>query len=163
MLVFMNIGRNFTNLWEVFQMMIKLKKIIVMVLGTAILFIMATSMRTFASSGSGTITVSSGSVYKTAVSGASRTGNYSYVHVRATSVYPTGTYTEDNYTKCKTRLYKNDSTSTAISDSYTLTEGALYTKVTIKEGYLSLTKFNLCFAGNNASYGAVINYTYAGN
>ena len=70
----------------------------------------------------GSVTVGTGSVYVTGVSGVHRTGDYSYVSVKANSVYPTEDK-KDNYTACKVRLYQNDSTSTAISYEYTVKEG----------------------------------------
>ncbi len=70
----------------------------------------------------GSVTVGTGSVYVTGVSGVHRTGDYSYVSVKANSVYPTEDK-KDNYTTCKVRLYQNDGTSTAISYEYTVKEG----------------------------------------
>ncbi len=140
-----------------------MKKKISIIMTLALLIVMTISMNSFASSGSGQVRVGMNSVYVTGASGVSRTRNYSYVSVKANSVYPTGTYSQDNFTKCKTRLYKNDSTSTSISNAVTLTEGSSYIPVTIKEGYLSLSKINICFAGNDPSYGAVIDFSYNGN
>lgn len=85
-----------------------------------------------------------------------------WVYIGVNSVYPTGSYSEDNYTKCLTRLYHNSEDNLPISDTYTITEGATDTKVYIKEGYLNLTYFDLCFAGNNPNYDAYVVYTYNG-
>ncbi len=137
-----------------------MKKKIFNGLAMLLMMVMMYSNYSMASSGSGSVTVGTGSIFVTGVSGVSRTTNYSYVQIKANSVYPTGNYDKDNYTKCKTAIYKNDSTSTMISNVYILTEGSGYTNVHIKEGYLSLTKVNICFAGNNTEYGAVIDFSY---
>lgn len=120
------------------------------------------SVNVFASSGSGRVTVPSNGGNVLAVKGATRTGNYPYVKVKADAVTPTGNYNNDWFTKCKTRLYKNDTTATAISNWYTLTEGHDYTKVQIYEGVQSLKKFNINFKGNNENYAAVVYYSYQG-
>ncbi|MCM1288353.1 MAG: hypothetical protein NC240_08575 [Clostridium sp.] len=139
-----------------------MKKKLVSEIAILLMMVLMYSNYTMASSGSGSVTVDIGCTFRTGVSGVSRTTSYSYVQVKANSVYPTGTYKEDNFTKCKTALYKNDSTSTRISSIYTLTEGSGYTNVRINEGYLSLTKVNICFAGNDPSYSAVIDFSYNG-
>lgn len=127
-----------------------------------LIFIMMYSSFAMASSGTGSVTVGTGSIYVTGAYGVTRTTNYDYVLVKANSVYPTGNYTTDNFTKCKTAIYKNDNTSTRISNVYTLTEGNGYREVKINNGYLFLSKVNVCFAGNNPEYGAVINFSYDG-
>lgn len=77
-----------------------MRKKIVSILGGALLTTMvmlnATTMA-FASSGSGTVKVNDNAVMTQAVVGATRSGNYSYVSIKARSVYPTGDYSEDNY------------------------------------------------------------------
>lgn len=139
-----------------------MKKKISIIVTLSLLIAMTFSMNVFASSGSSQVTVGTGSIYVTGVKGVTRTTDYNYVNVKANSVYPTGNYDTDNFTKCKTRIYKNDSTSTAISNSVTLTEGSGYSAVTIYNGYLSLSKVNICFAGNDPAYGAVIDFSYDG-
>lgn len=131
-------------------------------LAMLLMMVMMYSNYAMASSGSSSVTVGTGSIFVTGVSGVSRTTNYDYVQVKANSVYPKGNYKEDNYTKCKTAIYKNDSTSTRISNIYILTEGKGYTNVEINNGYLSLSKVNICFAGNDPSLGAVIDFSYNG-
>ncbi|MGN0151905.1 MAG: hypothetical protein ACI39Q_05470 [Wujia sp.] len=115
-----------------------------------------------ASTGNGSVTVGTGSVFITGASAVERTTNYDYVQVKANSVYPTGSYSSDNFTKCKTAIYRNDNTSTRISNVYTLTEGNGYSNVKINNGYLSLKKVNICFAGNDPDYGAVVAFSYNG-
>lgn len=114
-----------------------------------------------ASSGTGTVQVPKNCIMKS-VGKITRTTKYGYVNVKANSVYPTGTYKKDNFTKCTTRLYHATSTGTAISDKYTLTEGGGYKKVYVYQGYLDQTTVNLCFGGNNPDYAAYVNYTYDG-
>lgn len=119
------------------------------------------SVYSFASSGSGTVKVVKGSVMTQAKTGITRTGNYNYARVKATSIYPTGNYTTDNYTKCKVRLYHNTKNSTPISSTYTITEGS-WNDITINNGYLAQKKFDLCFAGNDPALDAYVVYAYNG-
>ena len=95
--------------------------------------------------------------------GLSRSTAYSYVSVKAESVYPVGTYSNDNYKYCKTQIYHNTIGNTPISKKVQLMEGSDYKNVTISEGYLDQTLFDLCFSGNSPYYGAVIVYDYKGN
>lgn len=142
-------------------MKIKMKKIV----ATMFLLTMVFSLQNFAafaSSGSGIVKVAKNQVMTQAKTGISRTKSFSFVYIGVNSVYPTGSYSEDNYTKCLTRLYHNSEDNLPISDTYTITEGATDTKVYIKEGYLNLTYFDLCFAGNNPNYDAYVVYTYNG-
>lgn len=120
------------------------------------------SINVIASSGSGNITVPQNGHHVLAVNGATRTTDYSYVNVKADAVTPVPPYRSDWFTKCRTRLFKNDTTSTPISEWYTLTEGSNYTQVYIYEGMRSLKKFNINFKGNNNDYAAVVYYSYQG-
>ncbi|MBD5096477.1 MAG: hypothetical protein HDT40_05615 [Lachnospiraceae bacterium] len=129
-------------------------------LAMLLMMVMMYSNYSMASSGSSSVTVPAGCLLVTGVSGVTRTTNYSYVQVKANSIYPTGNYDKDTFTKCKTVICKNDSTNTKISNVYTLTEGSGYTNVYIHEGYLSLAKVNICFAGNDPFLGAVVNFSY---
>lgn len=122
----------------------------------------ATTMA-FASSGSGTVRVSDDGVMIQTVVGATRSGKYSYVSIKARSVYPTEDYAEDTYTRCKTRLYHNKISNLCISDTYVLVEGSDYTNVTIYEGYQDQKAFDICFAGNKKGLAAYVAYTYVGN
>lgn len=128
-------------------------------LAILLMMVMMYSNYAMASSGSSSVTVGTECIFKT---GVSRTTDYNYVRVRADSVYPVGNYDKDNYTKCKTAIYKNDNTSTRISNIYTLTEGHGYSNVEIYNGNLSLAKVNICFAGNDPALGAVIDFSYDG-
>lgn len=136
-----------------------MRKKIINVLSVVMFVCMLLPKNVYAATGGGSVTVGIGSVYVTGVSGVHRTGDYSYVSVKANSVYPTEDK-KDNYTTCKVRLYQNDSTSTAISDEYTVKEGTGYTDVGINQGHLSLHWLNICFAGNDPRYGAVIDFSY---
>ena len=136
-----------------------MRKKIINVLSVVMFVCMLLPKNVYAATGGDSVTVGTGSVYVTGVSGVHRTGDYSYVSVKANSVYPTE-YKEDNYTRCKVRLYKNDSTSTAISNEYIITEGSAYKDIEINQGYLSLHWLNICFAGNDPRYGAVIDFSY---
>lgn len=137
----------------------KLKKILSVLLLCAMVISLNVTAP-LANRGSGTIKVPTGGVMVKAESGVTRTKDYSYARAVAKSVYPTGNYDTDNFTKCKTRLYKNGST-TVISDTYTLTEGTAK-RLYIYEGYLSQAKFDLYFAGNNERLGAYIVYSFNG-
>lgn len=139
-----------------------MKKKIFNGLAMLLMMLMMYSNYAMASSGSSSVTVGTECIFKTGVSGVSRTTDYNYVRVRADSVYPVGNYDKDNYTKCKTAIYKNDNTSTRISNIYTLTEGHGYSNVEIYNGNLSLAKVNICFAGNDPALGAVIDFSYDG-
>ncbi|MBO5097737.1 MAG: hypothetical protein J6B96_05415 [Agathobacter sp.] len=119
------------------------------------------STSAFASSGTGIVKVGLDSRMKQAETDITRTGRYSYVMVGVGSVYPVGTYSEDTYTRCKTRIYHSDISNKVISDRYVLTEGANY-KIPLYEGYLNLTRVDLCFAGNNPDLEAYVVYSYDG-
>ncbi len=113
--------------------------------------------------GRGTVAVGYNSVMTQAKAGIKRTRDFSYASVAVSSVYPVNTYSEDNYTRCFTKLFHNTIGNTPISDKYLLMEGTGYQKITINEGYLSQSKFDLCFAGYNANLAAYIAYAYKGN
>lgn len=132
--------------------------------GIAMLLIMVLMYSNYvmASSGTGFVTVPAGCILVTGAYDVPRTTNYSYVQVKANSVYPTGNYDEDTFTKCKTVICKND-TNEIISNTYTLTEGRGYTNVYIHQGHLSSAKVNIRFAGNDPFLGAVVNFSYISN
>lgn len=138
-----------------------MKKRIIKILSAAALGIMVCSFNSFASSGTGTVYVGKNSVMTQAETGITRTGKYSYANVYPLSVFPTGNYEVDNYTKCKSALYHHTKGNIMISSVYTLTEGTTYS-MTIKEGYLDQSQFDLCFAGNSPSLEANILYMYDG-
>ena len=157
------IKQKFNNIMEneKISMKIKMKKIV----ATMFLLTMVFSLQkfaTFASSDSGTVKMAKNQVMTQAETGISRTKRYGYAEIAVNSVYPTGTYTEDNYTKCQTCLYHYSLDNVQISDIYTLTEGDAAERVKIKDGYLNVTYFDLCFAGNNPNYDAYVTYTYNG-
>ena len=137
----------------------KLKKILSVLL-LCVMVILLNVTAPLADRRSGTIRVPTGGVMVKAESGVIRTGEYSYARAVAKSVYPTGSYTTDNFTKCKTSLYKNGS-ATTISKTYTLTEGTAK-RLYINEGYLGQKKLDLYFSGNNDNLPAYIAYSFNG-
>lgn len=129
------------------------------ILSTVALLIMFASTNVMAAYGCReTIIVSSNQAWN-ARPAVSRTGNYSYGHASTYAVYPgTG---NDNFEKIQVRI---TSGSTAISDTYTLSEKDLYyTPVYIKEGYLSKTSVVFEFRGNHPDYAAYADVEYLGN
>lgn len=89
---------------------------------------------------------------------ATRSGNYSYVTVKCKSVYPTGTYKEDNFKKIRVKIF--NSSTKGISNQYTLIEGQAATPIKILEGYLSIRQIQFGFCGNSENYKAetVVSY-----
>ncbi len=142
----------------------KLVNTIAAIILTALVCIQAKDV-IFASSSAvkGQIIVPKGCIMRLAESNVSRTLDYSYVYVKIDAVYPTGTYTEDTYKKCRVKLHNSNNLSQRISDVYTLIEGTGYHKVYINQGYLSITSFNMYFSGNNENYTAVVDYHYIAN
>ena len=132
-----------------------MKKMIVTIL--VLLFLYSQTALAY-DTGSGVINVGRNCAMKCAEQGISRTLNYSYVYVKANSVYPLSSGVTDDYTKCRTRIYYNGH---AISDTVVLTE-TINRKVYINEGYLSSPSFNLYFSGNNPDLAAGISYSYDG-
>lgn len=116
------------------------------------------SANVFAQTGSGQVKVNAGSVYSIGVQGVTRSGAYSYVEVKADSVYPPEGY--DNFTHCKTKLTENNITKTVISDEYRLIEGTGYCKVYINQGHMDVREFNILFAGTNSLEPAIIDFSY---
>jgi hypothetical protein len=89
---------------------------------------------------------------------ATRSGNYSTVKARCHSVYPDSG--ADFFGKIQCRVTNKNGTE--ISDKiYALDEGdSDYTKITIKEGYLSTSPVTFQFRGNtSAAANAVVSYT----
>lgn len=132
---------------------------------TIFLLIMVFSLQNFmifASSGSGTVKVTKYQAMVQAETGISRSTRYSYVDVTVNSVYPTGTYTEDNFTKCTACIYHHSLPNVMLSQIYTLEEGTGVNHLEIKQGYLNILYVDLYFAGNNPNYEAYVAYTYDG-
>ena len=115
----------------------------------------------FASSGSGTVTTAANKVMTQAKLGITRTMAYSYAQVQIDAVYPAGTYSTDPYWRANARLYHHTIPNQPISDTYLISEGSGYQNVTINEGYLNLSSFDLCFAGNTNNP-VVVAYHYNG-
>ena len=135
-----------------------MKKKILKICSVTLLLAMMLSLNSYASSGSGSVTVPTSSVYVVGKYDVSRSGNYSYVNVLAQEIKPTSASTEDTYTKCKTVLY---SQNIMVSNEVVLTEG-IEARVPMRESYLYVTYFNLCFAGNNPNLRAVVRFYYDG-
>lgn len=138
-----------------------MKNRIIQMIATLLLCFMIFSPVCSAGAVTGTIRVPKNCIM-TSAGEATRTTKYSYVSVKANSVYPTGEYDKDKFTKCKTQLFHVTSHE-AISKKYTLTEGKGYEKIEIYQGKLDQTKVNVCLSGNDPDYPAMINYTYNGN
>ncbi len=108
--------------------------------------------------GTGTVKVEKGCVMKLAKSNIHRSLDYSYVMVKANSVYPVLEGAVDDYVKCRTRIYSNGA---PISDVMVLTEGVLR-ELPIYNGYLSNSYYDLYFSGNHKDLAAYIAYYYNG-
>ena len=131
---------------------------------TALIIVLAIAvpaLLSYAQSGSGTVTVLPNQGMTQAETNRHRSGDYSYVDVRAHSVYPPGDYVIELYFHCKTRLYKSNTNAQSISEVFTLTEGAPFTHVSLNEGTLSTTYYDICFAGNTNDV-VVVSYSYDG-
>lgn len=129
------------------------------VISTAVLLIILAGTNVMAAYGNReTIMVASSQAWN-ARPAVSRTGNYSYGYAATYAVYPGSG--NDNFEKIQVRM---TSDSTAISDTYTISEkDTYYTKVYLKEGYLSKTSVVFEFRGNHPDYGAYADVEYLGN
>jgi hypothetical protein len=86
-----------------------------------------------------------------------RSKNYSFGYAACYSVYPLEGG-KDKFTKVQVRMKAG---STAISKTYTLSESATnFTRIKIKEGYLSKTKVVFDFRGNHPDYSARTDVEY---
>ncbi len=94
-----------------------LKSVSVIVL--AIMVLSINSLNVSAGSGKGITIVNKGGKMMQAKTGIGRKRKYSYVNVTARSVYPYPIGSrDDNFTKCKTRLYHNSIRNKPISTTY---------------------------------------------
>ena len=114
----------------------------------------------FAIIASGTVKVPVNCVMVQAEDDVKRGTSYSYVMVKANAVYPTGSYSTDNFTKCRVRLYHPTVAGCPITDVTVLQEGSGYFQLKLYEGFYDLAKFDLYFSGNNVKYAAYVSYTY---
>jgi hypothetical protein len=134
-------------------------------LGTAILLIIAVFAPTLVSSaqtGTGFVNTGYNQVMTQAEVNRTRTCAYDYVNIQAFAVYPYGTYSSDNYTYCRTRLYKYNTNAQPISAITTIYEGLGYYSVYIYEYYIELTsQYDICFASPDNNR-AVVYYGYDG-
>ncbi len=122
------------------------------------LVLLGNSFLSYASSGRGVAYLPKNCTNTLAKGGITRSGKYSYARVNAESVYPTSDGAEDTYTKCKVVLYYR---SIPVSSAKTITEGQKY-NITIKDGSLDITTFDLVFAGNDPNLDARVSYWYDG-
>ncbi len=129
------------------------------VLGVMVLTINAV-MVTPAAIGTGSVRVPTGLQMVKAENDIDRSLFYSYISVSASAVYPTGNYTEDTYTRCKTRVYHYNSSTIALSDAMVLKEGNGYYNVYLYDNQLGYETIDLYFSGNHADYSAYVNYNY---
>lgn len=107
------------------------------------------------------MTTAANKVMTQATLGITRTMAYSYAQVQIDAVYPTGTYTIDKYSRANAKLFHHTTPNQPISNNYLISEGSGYQNVTINEGYLNLSSFDLCFAGNTNNP-VVVAYHYNG-
>lgn len=128
-------------------------------LAISVLFVMIFTQSSFASSGNVRTYIPLNSVMNQSVTGVTRTTDFSYVLIYSISIYPRSG--EDTYEQCYFRLYHNSIGNTPISSKYKITEGKTY-KLYITEGYLSVSKVDICVAGNDPDLDAYVSYSYNG-
>ncbi len=102
-------------------------------------------------------------VYKLAEDNLERSCKYSYISTLIQSVCPTGSYKEDNYTRCVVQLYSHSSRYLPLSDEYVLSEGSGNNKIYMSEGYLDRETVDFYIKGNNPKYDAYVSYYCNGN
>ena len=126
---------------------------------TTMALVMILTMNVLAfDTGTGQVTVPTGSNFVVAKRKIKRSKKYDYAIVKANSVSPVEEGKKDTYTRCKTRLHYGD---TPISSIVVLEENKL-THVNIYNGHLNHSTFNVRFAGNDPKLGARISYYYNG-
>lgn len=114
-----------------------------------VILLMAMIMATGVSAASVTQTISLGSNYAETPKSATRTGDFSYVDVKCTAVYPDQPGYVDNYTKIRVRIRFID--RTPMSDQEIITEGTGVNRVHLYEGHLSKTSIQFIFTGNSTA------------
>ena len=115
-----------------------------------------------AQSGTGFVNTGANQVMTQAEVNRTRTCAYDYVNIQAFAVYPYGTYSSDNYTYCRTRLYKYNTNAQPISYATDIYEGLGYYPVYIYENHIELTsQYDICFASPDNNR-AVVYYGYDG-
>ena len=140
---------------------LKMKKIFIKLCALIMLITMILSINVWADDferGTGTVRVEKNCIMTLAKSGIKRSVNYSYVMVKANSVYPVLNGVVDDYVKCRTKICAEGKD---ISDVMVLTEGVLR-ELHIYEGSLSNNKYDLYFSGNHKDLAAYIAYYYNG-
>lgn len=81
------------------------------------------------------------------VRSATRSGNYSYVTVKCTAVYPIEDGSYDNYNKMRAQVLFVD--RTAMSDQEIIYEGQTATKLELYDGLLTRTNIQFIFKAYN--------------
>lgn len=100
-----------------------------------------------------------------------RSGKYAYGSAKLVSVTPCGSYTEDNFTRIRANVYKNENkkfsciiSGVSKSEGVVLTEGAkTYSKLRIKEGQLYVKYLYFGWSGNSPKYPAEASVKYNAN
>ncbi len=94
-----------------------------------------------------TQTISLSANYGEAARSATRTGEYSYVRVKCTAVYPDEDGITDNYTKIRVRVRFVD--RTPLTDVKVIEESKGYYCIHIYEGHLTKKNIQFIFTGNS--------------
>lgn len=91
-----------------------------------------------------------------------RSGDNSYVTVNCHAVYPTGQYTEDNFTKMrvKIRCANSENHLQGMSNEVILEEGTGPQNIDIFDSMQAKRKIYFCFYGNSENYSAKADVTY---
>lgn len=91
-----------------------------------------------------------------------RSGDNAYVSVNCHAVYPTGNYSEDNFSKMRVRIRCANTANNLqlMSSEYTLTEGQGSKNINIYNSMITKKKIYFCFYGNNENYNAYADVTY---
>lgn len=91
-----------------------------------------------------------------------RSGNNAYVSANCHAVYPTGNYSEDNFSKMRVRIRCANTANNlqAMSSEYVLTEGQGSKNISIYNSVITKKKIYFCFYGNSENYNAYADVTY---
>ncbi len=128
-----------------------------LLIAVSVLFLFGiTTIRSFAMS---TVYLSKGQEWTTSYS-ASRTMAFSYVSSKLYSVYPEKG--KDNFKKIQVRVVDGSGTLISNSTYSTLTEGAGWNSIALKDGYLNYSTVYFQFRGNS-SEAAYADVDYYGN
>lgn len=91
-----------------------------------------------------------------------RSGDHAYVVANCHAVYPTGNYSEDNYSRMRVRIRCANTANNlqSMSSEYTLTEGQGSKSISIYNSMLPKKKIYFCFYGNSENCNAYADVTY---